>query len=150
MGRMVIAPFVDLAVTSDATQDIWEITAGATNPIIIHGFELSSAKIAAELVSLRLVRYAVSGSGGGTATEVLVDEDGGFTITAAVEQLNTTPGTTPTVLMGWQWEQLGPLVYLPTPETRIRLEATGILALNTLSAPAATTNWSGHLIWEEI
>ncbi len=149
MGRMVIAPFVDLAVTSDATQDIWQITAGATNPIIIHGFELSSAKIAAELVSLQLVRYATTGSVGAAVTEVLVGDDTG-TITAAVLQLNTTPGGTPTPLMGWQWEQLGPLVYLPTPETRIVVGATDILALNTLSAPAATTNWSGHLIWEEI
>ena len=149
MGRMVLAPFVDLAVTSDATQDIWEITAGATNPLIIHGFELTSAKTTAELVSLRLVRYATSGSVGGTAVEVLADVDDGA-ITAAVETLNTTPGGTPTVLMGFQWEQLGPLVYLPTPESRIIVQSAGILALNTLSAPAATTNWSGHLIWEEL
>jgi len=149
MGRMYIAPFDGLAVTTDSTQDIWEITAGSANKVIIHSFEMSSASIVAEIVDLRLVRYATSGSVGGTAVEVALDEDDSA-VTAAVETLNTTPGGTPIILMGWQWEQLGPLVYLPTPETRIVVQESGILALNLQTALGATTNWSGHLVWEEI
>jgi len=56
MGRIVFAPFDGLAVTNDSSQDIWEITAGATNPVIIHGFELTSASIVAEIVDLRTIR----------------------------------------------------------------------------------------------
>ncbi len=149
MGRMYFAPFDGLAVTNDSSQDIWEITAGSANKVIIHGFEMTSAKTTAEIVALRLVRYATSGSVGGTAVEVPRDEDDAA-VTAAVETLNTTPGGTPVVLMGWQWEQLGPLVYLPTPETRVVVQESGILALNLQTALAATTNWSGHLVWEEI
>ncbi len=149
MGRIYIAPFVGLAVTTDSSQDIWEITAGSGNKVIIHGFELTSGSIAAEIVNLRLVRYTTSGSGGGTATGRPRSEDDSA-VTAAVETLNTTPGGTPVELMGWQWEQLGPLVYLPTPETRIVVQESGILALNLQTTLGTTTNWSGHLVWEEI
>lgn len=148
MGRMVICPFDGLSVTADATQDIWELTAGSTNQCVLHGFELYSAAIAAEILDLRLVRYAVSGSGGAAATEVLIDEDASA-ITGAVETLNTTPGTTPIILMGFQWEQLGPLIYLPIPEDRIVVQTSGIIALNLQTAPTAVA-MSGHVIWEEI
>ena len=148
MGRMVICPFDGLSVTADATQDIWELTAGANDKLKLHGFELYSAAIAAEILDLRLVRYATSGSAGGTGTEVLLDQSDG-SITAAVETLNTTPGGTPIILMGFQWEQLGPLIYLPIPEDRIVVQEAGIIALNLQTAPTAVA-MSGHVIWEEI
>ena len=149
MGRMYIAPFDGLSVTTDSTQDIWEITAGSANKVIIHGFELTSAATTAETIQLVLQRYATSGTGGGTATEVALDEDDS-SVTAAVETLNTTIGGTPIVLMGWQWEQLGPLVYLPTPENRIVVQESGILGLSLKTALSGTTLMSGHIVWEEI
>lgn len=148
MGRMVYCPLVNLSVTNDADQDIFQLTAGSANKIKLHGFELYSAAIAAEAVRLRLVRRTTDGNGS-AATAVKPDEDDG-TITGAVETLATTPGTAGDVLAEYVWEQLGPLVHLPTPEMRIMIQEGGRIGLNLLTALGATTVMAGSVVWEEI
>jgi hypothetical protein len=145
---MVYCPLVNLSVTNDADQDIFQLTAGSANKIKLHGFELYSAAIAAEAVRLRLVRRTTDGNGS-AATAVKPDEDDG-TITGAVETLATTPGTAGDVLAEYVWEQLGPLVHLPTPEMRIMIQEGGRIGLNLLTALGATTVMAGSVVWEEI
>ena len=147
MSRMIYTPLDDIQVTTDADQDVWEI-AVVTNKIKLHGFELSSSAIAAEMIDLRLVRRSTTGNGG-AATPVRANVDD----TAAVSTIDTlalTPGTIGDILMGWKWEQLGPLLYLPTPEMQIVADAGSFLSLNIQSALAGTTGWSGWVCWEEI
>jgi hypothetical protein len=68
----------------------------------------------------------------------------------AVSYLVTTPGTIGDIIMGWQWSQLAPMDFLPTPETRIVIPPSGRLCLNLSTAVASTRTWSGWVCWEEI
>lgn len=148
MGRIVYCPLVDLSVTNDPDQDIWELATGSTNKVKLHAFELYSASIVAEAINLRLLRRSTTGNGS-AATPVLADVDDG-SVTAAVDTLATTPGTAGAVLCEFTWEQLGPLIYLPTPALQITVEQSGFLSLNLQTALAGTTVMSGWLAWEEL
>ena len=147
MGRMVIAPINSITVGSDATQDLWSLMAASTNKIILHGWEVTSDAIAATLLEVTLLRLSAVGSGGSAVTAVKLDVDDGA-ITGSARVGDTTPGTTDDILAGYQWEQLGPLGQVYTPEMRPVIEvSTGIaLVCNTASA----FEMSGWICWEEI
>ena len=147
MGRMVIAPINSITIGSDATQDLWSLMAAATNKLILHGWEVTSDSIAAVLMEVTLLRLSAVGSVGAVATAVKLDTDDGA-ITGIARVGDTTPGTPGDVLMGFQWEQLGPLGIIYTPEMRPVIEvSTGIaLVCNT----AAGFEMSGWVCWEEL
>jgi len=147
MGRMVQAPINSITVGADATQDLWSLMAAATNKLILHGWEISSDAIAATLLEMTLLRLSAVGSVGATVTEVKLDTDDGA-ITGSVRVGDTTPGTPGDILAGFQWEQLGPLGIIYTPEMRPVIEvSTGIaLVCNTSDA----FEMSGWICWEEI
>ena len=147
MGRIYYAPFDDIQVTVDADQDVWEL-GPVTNKAILHGFELTSEAIGAESVDLRLVRRSTTGNGT-AVVEVRAKTDDAAPL-AVLEQLALVPGTIGDIIMGFKWEQLGPLLYLPTPEMRITVDAASFLCLNIQSGLAGTTGWSGWICWEEI
>jgi len=147
MGRIYYAPFDDIQVTNDADQDIWELGA-VTNKAVLHGFEMTSEAVTAGAIELRLVRRSATGNGS-AVTEVQRNPDDAAPL-ATVEQLATTPGTLGDIIMAWNWEQLGPLQFIPTPEMRIVVDAGTFLCLNTQSGLGTTTGWSGWLCWEEI
>ena len=147
MGRIVQAPLNSITIGADATQDLWSLMAAATNKLILHGWEISSDSIAAALLEVTLLRLSAVGSAGAAVTEVKLDTDDGA-ITGSVRVGDTTPGTPGDVLAGFQWEQLGPLGMIYTPEMRPIIEvSTGIaLVCNTADA----FEMSGWVCWEEI
>lgn len=146
---MYTGPFSGISVTNDADQNIWAITAGANNKVIIHGFELYSAATTAEVLVMQLRREDAAAAGT-SVTESPLDEDDSAA-TATMITLDTTPDATPgAVLAAFQWEQLGPLIYLPTPEMRPIVQESGIIVLHLGTALGATTSMSGFVIWEEI
>ena len=147
MGRMVQAPLNSITIGADSTQDLWSLMAAATNKLILHGWEISSDSIAAALLEVTLLRLSSVGSAGAAVTEVKLDTDDGA-ITGSVRVGDTTPGTPGDVLAGYQWEQLGPLGMIYTPEMRPVIEvSTGIaLVCNTADA----FEMSGWICWEEI
>lgn len=147
MGRMVIAPINSITIGADATQDLWSLMAAATNKLLLHGWEVSSDSIAAALLELTLLRLSAVGSAGAGATAVKLDTDDGA-ITGTCRVGDTTPGTPGDILAGFQWEQLGPLGMIYTPEMRPVIEvSTGIaLVCNTADA----FEMSGWVCWEEI
>jgi len=147
MGRMVIAPINSATIGSDATQDLWSVMAAATNKLVIHGWEISSDSIAAVLLECTLMRLSAVGSVGAVTTAVKLDEDDGA-ITGIARVGDTTPGTPGDIMAGFQWEQLGPLGMIYTPEMRPVIEvSTGIaLVCNTADA----FEMSGWICWEEI
>ena len=147
MGRMVIAPLNSITITSDLTQDLWSLMAAATNKLVLHGWEITSDAIAATLLEVTLLRLSAVGTGGTAPTAVKLDTDDGAT-TGTARVGDTTPGTPGDILMGFQWEQLGPLGMVYTPEMRPVIEvSTGIaLVCNTADA----FEMSGWICWEEI
>lgn len=150
MGRMVYCPITSESIgTSSAGDDIFELVAGANNKLRLHGFEIYSNQVTAEALSLRLLRRSTTGTGGTAETEVKADEDDGA-ITAALTANVTTPGTPGDVLAHFEWEQLGPLVYWPTPMTQPMVQEGGRLCLELIDAPAATQVVQGYVVWEEI
>lgn len=152
MGKIIYAP-IDLAVTNDPDQDIWIIAATAAVKNRLHGWQLTSPIVAAETVNLRLVRRATLGTGGTGLTEVKRDPDQGAIVSAATS-LVTTPGTIGDIIQEFEWEQLGPLGQLYTPDMRpesvVGTGADSFIALNLQTALALTTQWKGWVAWEEI
>lgn len=149
MGRIYQIPLDALTVTNDADQDIFELVAPSTGAVRLHGFSLTSSTTTDERVRLRLVRRSTTGSGGSAATEVPTDDTDTTTIGAALSTLVTTPGTIGDILCGWQWSQQGELLYLPTPELRPSVSASGRLCLNLSTAVGSSRTWSGWVAWEE-
>ena len=147
MGRMVQAPLNSITIAADATQDLWSLMAAATNKIVLHGWEISSDAIVATLLEVTLLRLSAVGSVGAAATAVMLDTDDGA-ITGSVRTGDTIPGTPGDILAGYQWEQLGPLGMIYTPEMRPVIElSTGIaLVCNTADA----FEMSGWICWEEL
>ena len=146
MGRMVQAPLNSLTVGADATQDLWSLMAAATNKLILHGWEVSSDSIAAALLEVTLHRISATNSGA-AVTEVKLDEDDGA-ITGSVLSVGTTISTSTAILAGYQWEQLGPLGIIYTPEMRPVIEVSEGIALICNTADAF--EMSGWICWEEI
>ena len=148
MGDIYYKELKSISVPADATCDVWSLFAGATRKVKLHGWELSSADIAAEIVALNLHRITAVGSGGSApGGEEMADELSGA-ITATVRTLDTTPGTDGGGLMAYQWEQLGPVGHVWTPEMRPVSKVSEGFALTWLTAAAATV--SGYICWEEI
>jgi hypothetical protein len=141
-------PFDNLSVTNDGDQDIWQILAPTDASVVLHHFELYSATTSDERVRLRLLRRTDEGNGSAT-TEVPL-RGTAASVGTVVEQLATTPGTAGAILLAWYWSQLAPLVYLPTPETRVVIPPGGWLALNLQTVMGGTRNWSGFVVFEEV
>ena len=146
MGRMVQAPLNSLTVGADATQDLWSLMAAATNKLILHGWEISSDAVAATLMEVTLHRISATNTGS-AVTEVKLDEDDGA-ITGIVLSVGTTISTSTAILAGYQWEQLGPLGMIYTPEMRPVIEVSQGIALICNTADAF--EMSGWICWEEI
>lgn len=148
MGRIVYQCLEGLSVPADATLDVWSVLAGSGNPVRLHAFELTSDAIAADVVSVTLHRITAAGSGGSaTGTEELADEKNSG-LAGTVRTLDTTPGADGGKLMGWQWEQLGPLGHIWIPEMRPISKVSEGFALTWNTAKAATV--SGYLCFEEL
>jgi len=148
MGRMIVGAFSGISVTNDADQNIWAITAGSANKIKIHGFELYSASIVAEILKLELRRESTAAAGTAVTEENLDEDD--TAPTATMITLDISPGTPDGILAAYQWEQLGPLIFLPTPEIQPVVQEGGRIVLNLNSVLGATTLMSGHVYWEEL
>ncbi len=149
LGHVVYGP-LDLSVTNDSDQDIWELTTGAAEKVQLLGWELTSQETTAESVDLRLTRSTNAGSGGSAVT-VAASYEPGTTITSALDSLNTTPGATGlVVLQQWTWEQLGKIGQVYTPEMGIIVQSGEYLKLNLETAVASTRQWRGWVCWQEI
>lgn len=147
MGRIVYQQ-IDIVIASDATQDLWSVFAAATDQVKLHGWELSSAAVAAALMDINLHRISAVGSGGASlSTEELADE-ATAPVTANVRTEDTTVGTDAGGLMSYQWEQLGPVGHVWTPEMRPVSKISEGFALTCNTAITATL--SGYICWEEI
>lgn len=147
MGIMVYMPLSSLVVTA-TQQDIFSVRAASGSKIKIHGFELTSNATVGEIAALNFRRVTVSGVGGSAGTPEPADESLGPS-TAITRRLDTTIGTDGGSLKSFQWEQLGPVGLVYTPEMRPTSQPGQGFAL-TMRAPFASATISGWACWEEL
>ena len=147
MGRIVYCPLDSVTIGAEGTLDVWSLMAAATNKLILHGWEITSDATTAAILELNLRYITTVGSGGNAETEAKADVDDGA-ITGSVRSDDTTEGTGVTKLMSYQWEQLGPLGIIYTPQMMPRIEVSQGIALYLTT----TTGFecSGWICWEEL
>jgi hypothetical protein len=157
MGRFYVATFVEVAIT--AQQDLFGIAPAANKPVIIHELVLVQttevAEAQEEWLSIRFVRgFATVGSGGSAHTPFPLNVSD--SASASTVRINDTTkavvgaGTTE-ILRSDAFQVRSGFYYLPTPETRPIVTATGTrmtIQLNT--TPADSITMSGTLIYEEL
>jgi len=137
--------FESVSISADATLDIFSLMSDANNRLKLLGFEITSADTSAETLAITLQHISAVGSGGSTATEVLGDSGSGETIVGSVRTNDSTPGTADGTIMGFEWEQVGPLGHIWTPEMAPVIHRSHGIALNLRTATAFTM--SGWVCW---
>lgn len=148
-GRIVYAPILGATIPSDATSDVWNvIPTDSTVRLRLLGFEITSNAVVATLTTLSLGFASTVGSTGSALTEQHADDTKTSTILGAAVSDADAVGTDAGRLMGWQWEQLGPLGHIFTPEMAPVSAAGEGFSLQQLTA--ATWTCSGWVCWEEI
>lgn len=156
-GRFFTAVFKDIAVT--AAQDLFELTAGSGNPVIIHGWAISQKTEVGDAAEEGLVitcnrgtNLTTSGSGGSSVTPQPLDDDGAA-VTASIERNNTTIMAVGTgaieELEAHAWNVRGNLIMFYPPELRPKVKASARWTLELETAPADSITMSGTLYFEE-
>lgn len=153
-GRLYTASrsVADVATTS-TPMDLIEISAPSTAVVIIHsafiGQYSDAGDAAAEMLRVQINRYATSGSGGTTVTPALHDL-GSTAFGGAVEVSNNTLGGTATVLLEETFNIQAGWYYTPTPEERIVVPPSGIIAFTLPADAADALSLSYRVTFEEI
>jgi hypothetical protein len=103
-SRLYYLPFTAIAVT--VAQDVWEITAGASYPCILHGFTLrqsSDLDPASDFEALAVLvkRGATSSGSGGSALTPVPMATGGTAASFSVESNNTVQASGGTISTLW-------------------------------------------------
>ncbi len=143
------------AQAGTAAQDLVEINAAATKPVIIHEVRCSQSSDAGdaqdEMLQLKLVRgHTTSGSGGSAVTPTPLDP-GDAAFGGTCERNNTTQATggTPVTLLAEGFNVRAGFIWLPTPECRPVIAANTRAVLSAL-APADSLTFSVTIVLEEI
>ena len=154
MGRIYTAPFEDVAVT--VVQDLFEILLPSDLIVLIHALHITKHDDADSenlSASLRIVPVTVTSGSAGTTVTIEKGDEGDVASSCTIEANNTTVATsTGTVADKWSFGfNMGAgLHYVWTPETRPVFSpgSTHVIRLDT--APAASTQMNGILVFEEI
>ena len=143
------------AVAATAPQDLVEITAASTRRVKILGWEIGQSTEAGdaqdEQVRLELITgHTTGGSGGSAFTPLAVDPAEPAALCAA-EINNTTIASagTAAVKFATALNVRAGHVWLPPPEMRVVVAASGIVVLRMNSTPGDSISFSGVLYFEE-
>lgn len=154
MGRIYTAVFSGVSVS--AVQDLFELTAAATNVVRIHEVHITNdeSEVSQQLpVTLKYIpATATSGSGGASVTPRKT-ERGDAAATTTVERNNTSRATSSgtieeirrsaeNVLNGWHW--------IFAPEQRPTIAPSGMMVVGLETAPTGAMPLSGEIVFEEI
>jgi hypothetical protein len=152
-GHIYIARFSGVAVT--VAQDLFQLLASATVPIIIHEIRIGQSSDAgdaqAEMARIQLARsdMTINGSGGTTVTPVATSP-GSPAAATVVEANNTTLSTVQVPILSDVFNVQANWLYVPTPETRIIILPTQGFIIALPDAPNDSLTMSGSVIFEEI
>ena len=146
MGRIYTAPIDRIAVAADDDQDLWSLMAPSGRKLILHAWEITASITTPTIMATVLQRITAVGSGGAALTAVKVNSDDSAAIGSA-RRTDTTPGASGDALEGYQWEMVGALGQIFTPELRPIIQASTGIALKCKTSQAFTM--SGYIKWEE-
>lgn len=143
-------------VAATAQQDLFELVAASTKPLVILGFSLSQTSElgdAAEEQLLILLKsgQTTSGSGGSAPTPAATDSaDSAASFTA--EANNTTKATGGTIVTheARAWNVRGPLDVLFTQEQQLVLSAGRRFTVELASTPADSITLNGTIWVQEL
>ena len=155
MSKIYSASFTDVAVA--AAQDLFSLLVGDDEPIHLMGFIISQntefGDAAAEQLTVNIIRGWGTVGTGGTAPAALNLDGKGGAATTTVRANDTTEASSGTdVLMHSEcWNVRMPLIYMPIPELRIRVDqADDILSVSLITVPDDSITASGTIYWQEI
>lgn len=154
MSGVYTVQFNGVAVT--AAQDLFELVASSTQPIVILGFDISQTSdvgdAAEEIMLVQLKSgQTTSGSGGSSPSKVANDSTAaaaGFT----AEANNTTKASAGTIVThgSWAWNVRMPLTVLFTQEQQLLMVASRRCTLELVAAPADSLTMNGTIWVQEI
>jgi len=154
MGRRYSASFRNVAVT--AAQDIFSLVVASNEPIKILAAYLSQNTEAGdseeEFLELQWVRgNGTVGSGGSALDERPLDsKEGAASASARANDTTAASAGTEQIMHVEAWNIRVPWIYLPTPETQIRVDNDDdIIALRLMAAPSDSITMCGTIYWEE-
>lgn len=144
------------AVAATVAQDLFELVASSSKPIVLLGFGLSQTTElgdAAEEQLAILVKsgQTVSGSGGSSATPVANDQSGSAaSFTAEVN--NTTKANTGTILThyAYAWNVRGPFDIILPETMQLLMPVSRRLTIELVGAPADSITMNGYAVVQEI
>ncbi len=155
MSRIYSAEFADVAVT--VAQDLFSLLVGDDEPIKLMGFILSQntefGDAAAEQLTVKIIRgWGTVGSGGSAPTPINLDGKGGAA-TTTVRANDTTEASAGSAvdLHSECWNIRMPMIYMPIPELRIRVDqGDDIISVSLITVPDDSITMSGTIYWEEM
>ena len=151
MGLAYIARHPATAYTNAASV-IFQLSAGATDPMVIHQFVLQSSALtsAQAVVDVQWGYYASATAGGTSGTPAAVIKRNTIAAAAAFRYASATLGTTFTVVDEFQWNIAAPWESTNgLPQTKIEVPAAVVWAL-ILPNASGTPTISGHVTFEEL
>jgi hypothetical protein len=152
MGFLYSASFTATAVT--AAVDIFELTATADKPIVLHKFVCSQTTdlgdSAEEVLNIGIYRGASAGSGGSSSTELAYTNSDEPSVSVVSNHVVTTPSTGGSLLEVIPWNIRVPCIWLPPPEHRPRIDSSeDPVVFRFVAAPTDSITMSATVIWEE-
>lgn len=154
MGRMYSVTFSGVAAT--VQQDLFEITAAAGIPCVVHSIEVEQSTEVGDAqeegLSLLWKEGATVSGSGGTGPTPAVQTFGDAAASFAAEVNNTTKANTGTIVTkrSWNWNVRIPFLKVFTPETRPIIGGGRRATLELATTPADSITISGTLMLEEI
>jgi hypothetical protein len=148
---MYCATRIGHAVTT--SNDVFEITAPASNAVVIHSAFLGQSSDAgdasAEMLRVQFSRHTASSAGGSSVTPLrLSDVTQGIAFGGTVEVSNAWVVTN-AVIMEETFNVQAGWYYTPTPEERIVIPPSGRLAMS-MGLPADSLTMSARITFEAI
>jgi len=135
------------AVTGAIT--LVEVSAPSTGSIVLlRAWCSQSSSTTATQLPIQIVRKSAVATGTPFTPLALNENDGSAGSTALVNA--TAEGTDANILIKEDWEYLNGWLWVPTPDDRITVKASGIIALKFPVAPGASTTIQAGFIFGEV
>ena len=155
MSGVYTVPFAAAGATTSI--DLCEITATASQPLMIRGFVLGQktevGDAQEENVRVTIKSGATVSGSGGSATTPVNKSGGGTAAGFAAEQFNTTKANTGTIIDHgpWVWNlRSNPLIVMFPEGEEIFLIAARRATFELVDTPVDATDYYGHLVVQEI